>query len=42
MSERPKERTYSDEDVEARLKDELPQWHLENGFIRRRYKSRFG
>jgi 4a-hydroxytetrahydrobiopterin dehydratase len=39
MSERPKERTYSDEEIEARLKNELPQWHLENGFIRRRYET---
>lgn len=31
--------TYSDEEIEARLKDELPHWHLENGWIRRKYKT---
>ncbi len=39
MSERAKERTYSDEEVEARLKQELPQWYLEKGWIRRKYKT---
>ncbi|MDH3913436.1 MAG: 4a-hydroxytetrahydrobiopterin dehydratase [Rhodospirillales bacterium] len=39
MSERAKERTYSDEEVVARLKDELPRWRLEAGFIRRRYET---
>jgi hypothetical protein len=33
------ERTYSDEEVEKRLKKELPHWHLENGWIRRKYKT---
>jgi 4a-hydroxytetrahydrobiopterin dehydratase len=31
--------TYSDEEVEARLKEELPHWYLENGWIRRKYKT---
>jgi 4a-hydroxytetrahydrobiopterin dehydratase len=39
MSERAAERTYSDEEVEARLKQELPLWRLENGWIRRKYKT---
>lgn len=39
MNERSKERTYSDEEVEARLKSELPKWHLEGGWIRRKYKT---
>ncbi len=39
MSERTKERTYSDDEVEARLKSELPLWYLEKGFIRRKYKT---
>ena len=34
-----KERTYSDQEIEARLKQELPQWYLENGWIRRKYKT---
>jgi 4a-hydroxytetrahydrobiopterin dehydratase len=33
------EQTYSDEEVEARLKTELPHWYLENGWIRRKYKT---
>lgn len=33
------EQTYSDEDIEARLAAELPHWYLENGWIRRKYKT---
>ena len=33
-----KERTYSDAEVTERLKQELPQWYLENGWIRRNHK----
>ena len=33
------EQTYSDEEVEARLQAELPHWYLENGWIRRKYKT---
>ena len=33
------EKTYSDEEVEERLKAELPHWYLENGWIRRKYKT---
>ena len=33
------EHTYSDEEVEARLKAELPHWYLESGWIRRKYKT---
>src|SRR5688500_9431303 len=39
MSEQSAERTYSDAEVEERLKKELPQWHLEGGWIRRKYKT---
>lgn len=39
MGKRPKERTYSDAEVERRLKKVLPLWRLENGCIRRRYKT---
>ncbi|MCG8016669.1 MAG: 4a-hydroxytetrahydrobiopterin dehydratase [Candidatus Thiodiazotropha sp. 'RUGA'] len=31
--------TYSDEAVEVRLKQELPNWYLEKGWIRRKYKT---
>jgi len=37
--ERTAEETYNDEEVEARLKDELPYWYLEKGWIRRKYKT---
>ena len=33
------ERVYSDDEVEAFLKAELPHWYLENGWIRRKYKT---
>jgi len=39
MTEQSKERTYSDAEVEARLKRDLPHWHLEGGFIRRKYRT---
>ena len=39
MTERAKERAYSDAEVEARLRDELPNWRLEKGWIRRKYKT---
>lgn len=33
------EKTYTDDEVEARLEKELPKWYLENGWIRRKYKT---
>jgi 4a-hydroxytetrahydrobiopterin dehydratase len=33
------EDVYCDADVEKRLKEELPHWYLENGWIRRKYKT---
>src|SRR5512137_1020838 len=30
---------FSAEETEARLKDELPRWYLEDGWIRRKYKT---
>jgi len=39
MSETKAERTYTDAEVEERLKAELPRWRLENGWIRRKYKT---
>ncbi|HKQ55077.1 MAG TPA: 4a-hydroxytetrahydrobiopterin dehydratase [Methyloceanibacter sp.] len=33
------ERTYSDAEIEERLKKELPHWYLEDGWIRRRYRT---
>ena len=34
-----KDETYPEEEIEARLKDELPEWHFEGGWIRRKYKT---
>lgn len=30
---------YTTDEAEARLKAELPQWYLEDGWIRRKYKT---
>jgi 4a-hydroxytetrahydrobiopterin dehydratase len=37
--ERKPEEVYSGEEIEARLREELPQWYYEDGWIRRRYKT---
>lgn len=34
-----KDETYTNEEVEARLKEELPLWNLEGGWIRRKFKT---
>ena len=34
-----KDETFSDEEIAARLEDELPKWTYENGWIRRKYKT---
>ncbi len=39
MNERIQERTYSDEEVQARLAAELPKWKLEGGMIRRTFRT---
>ncbi len=31
--------TYSDDDVKARLEQDLPGWYFEDGWIRRQYKT---
>lgn len=33
------ERTYSDAEITQRLNEELPHWYLEDGWIRRRYRT---
>jgi 4a-hydroxytetrahydrobiopterin dehydratase len=30
---------YASEEIESRLKEELPKWYLEDGWIRRKYKT---
>ena len=39
MSAAKEERVYSDEEVNDRLKAELPQWTYENGWIRRKFRT---
>ena len=39
MGEPGRVSTYGDDEVEARLKRELPHWRLEDGSIRRRYQT---
>ena len=34
-----KEQTFTDIDIEERLRRELPNWYLESGWIRRKYKT---
>ncbi|MGL1833848.1 4a-hydroxytetrahydrobiopterin dehydratase [Rhodocyclaceae bacterium SMB388] len=36
---RKHEEVYSDAEVQQRLEEELPKWYLENGWIRRKYKT---
>ncbi len=33
------EKVYSEEEVKSRLATELPHWYLEEGWIRRKYKT---
>jgi 4a-hydroxytetrahydrobiopterin dehydratase len=37
--ERKPEETYSEEDVTARLAEELPAWSYQDGWIRRKFKT---
>lgn len=39
MKQQDTERTYNDDEVVDRLKAELPHWYLEDGWIRRKYKT---
>jgi 4a-hydroxytetrahydrobiopterin dehydratase len=33
------ERTYTEDEIRARLQEELPHWYYENGLIRRKYRT---
>ena len=33
------EQTYTEEQINQRLAEELPEWFYENGWIRRKYKT---
>ena len=37
--ERKEDEVYNDDETEQRLKELLPKWYLENGWIRRKYKT---
>ena len=37
--ERKHEDTYNEDEIKSRLSDDLPKWHYENGWIRRKYKT---
>ncbi len=39
MSQESKERVYEPDEIEARLKRELPHWAYENGWIRRKFRT---
>lgn len=39
MAARGRERTYTEDEITARLQAELPHWYYEDGWIRRRYKT---
>ena len=38
-TDRREDRTYSEDEIEAKLESELPHWYYENGWIRRRYRT---
>ena len=38
-AEAVKERTYSEDEIKARLAKDLPHWWFEGGWIRRKYKT---
>ena len=37
--QRGHDETYSEDEIKARLAEELPHWYLEKGWIRRKYKT---
>lgn len=39
QSDRRRDETFDDETIERRLKEELPLWYYENGWIRRKYRT---
>ena len=39
MTEKVKEKVYSEAEIAERLQKELPKWFYENGWIRRKYKT---
>lgn len=39
MADKAGEKVYTHEEIEARLKADLPHWYLEDGWIRRKYRT---
>ncbi len=39
MVKNTKDQTYAEEEIDRRLKDELPQWYYEDGWIRRKFRT---
>ena len=39
MTNPPTEKTYGDDEITARLAAELPHWYLEDGWIRRKFRT---
>jgi 4a-hydroxytetrahydrobiopterin dehydratase len=39
MTNPPTEKVYGDDEIKARLAAELPDWYLENGWIRRKFRT---
>ncbi len=39
MTERARDRTFSDDEIKGRLARELPHWSYEDGWIRRKYRT---
>ena len=37
--DRRKDETFSEREIEARLKSELPLWYYQDGWLRRKYKT---
>jgi len=39
MTNPPTEKVYGDDEIKARLAAELPHWYLEDGWIRRKFRT---
>jgi len=38
-TDRREDKTYSEDEIHARLRQELPNWYYEDGWIRRKYRT---
>lgn len=39
MTSKPRENAYTPDEIDARLKADLPHWYYEDGWIRRKYRT---